>query len=57
MALRRPRAATIERDPDPFGNKQVERRTALAGATAIVELGEGSSWATWKFGNTTWPGG
>lgn len=55
MALRRPRASTtIERDPDPFGNKQVERRTALAGATAIVELGEGSSWATWKFGNTTW---
>lgn len=54
MALRRPRATTIERDPDPFGNKQVARRTALAGATAMVELGEGSSWATWKFGNTTW---
>jgi hypothetical protein len=54
VALRRPRATTIERDPDPFGSKQVERRTALAGATAMVELGEGSSWATWKFGNTTW---
>jgi hypothetical protein len=54
VALRRPRATTIERDPDPFGNRQVERRTALAGATAMVELGEGSSWATWKFGNTTW---
>lgn len=53
MALRRPRAV-IERDPDPFGAKQVERRTALAGATAMVDLGGGSSWKTWKFGNTDW---
>lgn len=55
MALRRPRATTvIERAPDPFGYREVERRTALAGATAMVELGEGSSWKTWRFGNTDW---
>lgn len=53
MALRRPRAV-IERDPDPFGAKQVARRTALAGATAMVDLGGASSWKTWKFGNTDW---
>lgn len=55
MALRRPRAtAVIERVPDPFGIENVERRTALAGATAMVDLGDGSSWKTWRFGNTDW---
>lgn len=56
MALRRPRATTIElaRRPDPFGIEHVERRTALAGATAMVDLGDGSSWKTWRFGNTDW---
>lgn len=54
MALRRPRTTTVERAPDPFAIEHVQRRTALAGATAMVELGEGSSWATWKFGNSTW---
>lgn len=53
MALRRPRT-TVERVPDPFAIEHVERRSALAGATAIVDLGEDSSWKTWKFGNTTW---
>ena len=51
MALFRPRAV---RAPDPFGIEHVERRTALAGATAIVDLGGGSSWRTWKFGNRDW---
>jgi hypothetical protein len=32
----------------------VDRRVALAGATAIVDLGGGSSWRTWKFGNRDW---
>lgn len=55
MALRRPRTKSTELvRQDPFAIEHVERRTALAGATAIVDLGEGSSWATWKFGNTTW---
>lgn len=44
MALLRPRAM---RTSD-------QRRSALAGATAIVDLGEGSSWKTWKFGNRDW---
>jgi hypothetical protein len=53
VALRRPK--TIEPvHPDPFGIENVERRTALAGATAMVELGGASSWATWKFGNKDW---
>jgi hypothetical protein len=51
VALRRPKTAPR---PDPFGIEQVERRTALAGATAIVNLGEESSWRTWKFGNKDW---
>jgi hypothetical protein len=52
VALKRPR--TIERPQDPFGHQEIERRTALAGATAIVDLGESSSWRTWKFGNKDW---
>jgi len=51
MAFRRPRT---ER-PDPFGHHQVARRTALAGATAMVDLGGTTgSWRTWKFGNQDW---
>lgn len=42
MALRKPKLA----EPEP--------RRALAGATAMVELGGSSSWKTWKFGNTDW---
>lgn len=54
MALRRPRSITITAPPpEPFG-REVARRISLAGATAIVDLGEGSSWATWKFGNKDW---
>lgn len=51
MALLRQRA---ERAPDPFGIENVQRRVALAGATAIVDLGGSSSWRTWKFGNKDW---
>lgn len=43
MALRKPKLST----PEP-------ERSALTGATALVELGSGSSWKTWKFGNTEW---
>jgi hypothetical protein len=32
----------------------MERRAALAGATAIVDFGGNSSWKTWKFGNKDW---
>lgn len=41
MALLKPRLAEVT-------------RRALTGATAMVELGAGSSWKTWKFGNTEW---
>jgi hypothetical protein len=33
--------------------QEIERR-ALTAATALVSLGEGSSWQTWKFGNRDW---
>lgn len=52
MALKRPKPRPIP--PDPFGQHEVARRTALAGATAIVDLGTESSWRTWKFGNKDW---
>lgn len=54
MALKRPRTTAVTHDPDPFGQHEVARRTALAGATAIVDFGEASSWRTWKFGNKDW---
>lgn len=53
MALFRPRTRRAP-EPDPLGLEAVERRAALAGATAIVDLGGGSSWKTWKFGNRDW---
>lgn len=52
MALRRPHP--IERPADPFGMDGPARRIALAGATAVVDLGSDSSWRTWKFGNKDW---
>lgn len=54
MALRRPRTTAVSERPDPFGIQNVERRTALAGATAQVDLSSESSWRTWKFGNKDW---
>jgi hypothetical protein len=53
VALRRPRVAR-DPDPDPFGTREMERRAALAGATAIVDFAGNSSWKTWKFGNKDW---
>jgi hypothetical protein len=44
VALKRPRTQ------DPYGLG----RRALSAATAIVDLGSGSSWKTWKFGNKDW---
>jgi hypothetical protein len=48
VALRRPRSRA--------GTALALRRTpaALAGATAMVDLGAASSWRTWKFGNRDW---
>lgn len=51
MALKRPKlAGTTEHEPSEL------RRfpAALSAATAVVDLGEGSSWKTWRFGNTEW---
>jgi hypothetical protein len=42
VALRKPRLASTE------------PTRAITAATAMVELGAGSSWKTWKFGNTEW---
>ena len=50
MALLRQKTAP---PPAPFG-QEVERRIALAGAVAQVDLGTESSWKTWKFGNRDW---
>jgi len=49
VALRRQRSTVITK-PD----FEYPERTALAGATAVVDLGESSSWRTWKFGNRDW---
>jgi hypothetical protein len=49
VALLRPKV----RPEEPFGT-EVAQRIALAGATAIVDLSESSSWKTWKFGNKDW---
>jgi hypothetical protein len=55
VGLRRPRTKTAElARHDPFAIEHVQRRTALAGATAMVDLGPSSSWQTWRFGNTDW---
>lgn len=57
MALKRPKQvepATTTPASDPFAIEHVQRRTALAGATAIVDLGDSSSWKTWRFGNRDW---
>jgi hypothetical protein len=54
VALFRPRTRRAPEQPDPLGLEAVERRAALAGSTAIVDLGGGSSWKTWKFGNRDW---
>ncbi len=47
MALKRPKL-TVEDD--------APRRipAALSAATAVVDLSQGSSWKTWKFGNKDW---
>jgi hypothetical protein len=51
VALRRARAVRASEvavyEPVPFP-------AALSAATAIVDLGRGSSWRTWKFGNRDW---
>lgn len=49
MALRRPRGT---RELDRYQPARIP--AALSGATAIVDLGGGSSWRTWKFGNRDW---
>lgn len=47
MALRRLRPAEPSRSVLTPGR-------ALAAATAVVDLSQGSSWKTWKFGNKDW---
>jgi hypothetical protein len=51
VALLRRKSAPV---PPAASSQEVEHRIALAGATAIVDLNESSSWKTWKFGNKDW---
>ena len=51
MALKRPRTIVT---PEPQQPDALAPRTSLTGATAMVNLDEGSSWKTWKFGNRDW---
>ena len=54
MAFRRPRAiAAPPEPPNPYPLTRVPA-SALTAATAMVDLREGSSWKTWKFGNRDW---
>ena len=54
MAFRRPRAIAAPPEPDnPYPLDRVPG-SALTAATAMVDLREGSSWKTWKFGNRDW---
>lgn len=50
MALRRTKTAAEPPDtlPVPLPPR------AMTAATAMIDLGEGSSWKTWKFGNRDW---
>jgi hypothetical protein len=48
VALKRPKLTST-------GDHEPRRHPAsLSAATAVVDLGENSSWKTWKFGNTDW---
>lgn len=47
MALRRTKTAAEPPDTLPVPR-------AMTAATAMIDLGEGSSWRTWKFGNRDW---
>jgi hypothetical protein len=46
----------LRRRQDPLGlqREQDRQRAALTAATALVSLGDGSSWQTWKFSNRDW---
>jgi len=54
VAFRRPRA--IAAPPEPANPYPLQRVpvSSLTAATAQVDLREGSSWKTWKFGNRDW---
>lgn len=51
MAWRKPK--TTQRPPTPAA-VQAERMRGITAATATVELGRESSWASWKFNNSDW---
>ena len=53
MAFRRPRATVAPEPPNPYPLERVPV-SSLTAATAQVDLREGSSWKTWKFGNRDW---
>jgi hypothetical protein len=46
VALKRP-ALALQDEPRRYP-------ASLSAATAVVDLGDGSSWKTWRFGNTEW---
>jgi hypothetical protein len=47
VALKRP---STTHDQDPF----TRYPASLSAATAVVDFADGSSWRTWRFGNTDW---
>jgi len=47
VALKRPALARADDQPRRIP-------AALSAATAVVDLGDGSSWKTWRFGNAQW---
>ncbi len=51
MAFRRPQRPSAPPNPFPLSRVPVSSLTA---ATVQVDLSEGSSWKTWKFGNRDW---
>jgi hypothetical protein len=53
VAFRRPRATIAPEPPNPYPLARVPA-SSLTAATAQVDLREGSSWKTWKFGNRDW---
>jgi hypothetical protein len=57
VALRKPRPARAVGNLahiEAMERQQRQQRQALTAATAQVDLGSGSSWRTWKFGNRDW---
>lgn len=54
MAWRRPKPPQSTPEPVARAAVEADRARGLTAATATVELGRESAWATWKFANREW---